>query len=48
MEVYLNFIHDFYKTDQLNAIPEITYSGGHQEKVLKKRQTVAENEGLCL
>ncbi|MDP2237090.1 MAG: anti-sigma factor antagonist [Bacteroidales bacterium] len=35
MEDYLNFIHGFYKTDQLNAVPEITYSGRHQEKVLK-------------
>ncbi|MDP3461334.1 MAG: STAS domain-containing protein [Bacteroidales bacterium] len=35
MNHYLHFIRAFYSTDQLNAIPEITYTGRHKESVFK-------------
>ena len=32
---YLNFIRDFYKSGQLDELPEINYAGKHSEKVNK-------------
>ena len=32
---YLHFIHGFYKSDNLNDIPEINYTGKHRGKVSK-------------